>query len=89
MPPKRKPKLTAAERHDRFVKMAHGVGANESPKAFDRAIAKVVKGKPQSSDKRQVVHVDSIRSSDDADEEPNGILHRHCLPRLTVRDWLK
>jgi hypothetical protein len=38
-PPKTgpKPKLTDAERHKRFVDMAHEVDADESPEAFDRA----------------------------------------------------
>ena len=45
MPPKSKPKikLTDAERHKRFVAMAREVEADESPKSFDRAFAKVAK----------------------------------------------
>lgn len=39
---KTKPKLTAAERHKRFVDMAHEVGADESPEAFDRAFKRVI-----------------------------------------------
>jgi hypothetical protein len=37
-----KPKLTDAERHKRFVEMAHKVGASEDPKDFDKAFKKVV-----------------------------------------------
>ena len=32
-----KPKLTDAERHKRFVEMAHEVKASENPKDFDKA----------------------------------------------------
>lgn len=38
-----KPKLTDAERHKRFVKMAREVDASESPKDFDKAFKRVVK----------------------------------------------
>ena len=43
--PKRpaKPKLTAAERHKRFVEMAHEVEADERPKAFDKAFSAITK----------------------------------------------
>jgi hypothetical protein len=41
----RKPKLTDAERHKRFVAMAHEVEASNDPKDFDRAFKKVVPGK--------------------------------------------
>ncbi len=37
-----KPKLTDAERHKRFVDMAHEVEAHESPESFDSAFGKVV-----------------------------------------------
>jgi hypothetical protein len=37
-----KPKLTDAERHRRFVDMAHEVEAQESPEAFDRAFDEIV-----------------------------------------------
>lgn len=40
---KPKPKLTAKERNKRFVDMAHEVGADESPEAFDRAFEKIVR----------------------------------------------
>jgi hypothetical protein len=40
--PQRKPKLTDAERHKRFVEMAREVGASEDPKDFERAFKKVV-----------------------------------------------
>lgn len=38
---KRKPKLTDAERHKRFVENARAIGADESVEAFDRAFKKV------------------------------------------------
>ncbi len=42
--PKRevKPKLTDAERHKRFVDMAHEVEADESAESFEKAFAAVV-----------------------------------------------
>jgi hypothetical protein len=39
-----KPKLTDAERHKRFVDMAHKVEASEDPRDFDKAFKKVVRG---------------------------------------------
>jgi hypothetical protein len=36
-----KPKLTDAERHKRFVDMAHEVEANEAPEEFDKAFRKI------------------------------------------------
>jgi hypothetical protein len=48
---KPKPKLTDAERHKRFVDMAHEVEAEESQEAFDRAFERVVP-LPHSSTKR-------------------------------------
>jgi hypothetical protein len=45
--PKPKPKLTDVERHKRFVDMAHEVGADESPEAFDKAFDKVIGPGPQ------------------------------------------
>jgi hypothetical protein len=48
MPPKKKPKLTDAERHKRFLAMAREVEASESPKAFDKAFKRVTKGRPKS-----------------------------------------
>jgi len=36
-PKPKPPKLTDAERHARFVEMAHEVGVDEDPDAFDRA----------------------------------------------------
>jgi hypothetical protein len=42
---KRLPKLTDAERHKRFVKMAREVEASEDPQAFDKAFKKVVPAK--------------------------------------------
>jgi hypothetical protein len=39
--PKRLPKLSDAERHKRFVDMAHEVEASENPKDFDEAFKKV------------------------------------------------
>jgi hypothetical protein len=41
MTAKRKPKLTDAERHARFVETAKAVDASEDPKDFDRAFEKV------------------------------------------------
>jgi hypothetical protein len=38
----KKPKLTDAERHKRFVAMAREVEASDSPADFDRAFKKVV-----------------------------------------------
>lgn len=43
-PRESKPKLADAERHKRFVEMAHEVGASESPKAFNKAFKRVVRG---------------------------------------------
>jgi hypothetical protein len=50
-----KPKLTDAERHKRFVKMAREVEASDSPKDFDRAFDKVTRRKrgEQKSDQRR------------------------------------
>jgi hypothetical protein len=45
-PPKR-PKLTDAERHARFVETARKVGVDESEGAFDRAFDKVTATRPQ------------------------------------------
>lgn len=39
--PKKKPKLTDAERHKRFVTMAREVEAEETPEAFDKAFKRV------------------------------------------------
>lgn len=44
----RKPKLTDAERHKRFVAMAREVGASEDAKDFDKAFKKVAKPKKRS-----------------------------------------
>jgi len=46
-PIKRNPKLTDAERHERFVDMAREVGASEEPKDFEKAFKKVI-SRPQS-----------------------------------------
>ena len=45
MTTKKKPKLTDADRHKRFVAMAREVEASDSPKSFNRAFARVVKSK--------------------------------------------
>jgi hypothetical protein len=42
-PKPKKPKLTDAERHERFVALAKHVGASENPKDFDRALDAVIK----------------------------------------------
>ena len=41
----KKPKLTDAERHKRFVSMAREVEASDDPKAFERAFRSVVRKK--------------------------------------------
>ena len=38
---KPKPKLTDAERHKRFVRMAREVEASDDPKDFDKAFKKI------------------------------------------------
>jgi hypothetical protein len=47
----KKPKLTEAERHKRFLDMAREVEASDDPKDFDKAFDKVVtpKRKPKDS----------------------------------------
>jgi hypothetical protein len=50
MATKSKPKLTDAERHERFKDMAREVEASNDPKAFDKAFKNVVeKPKPRKS----------------------------------------
>ncbi len=39
----RPPKLTDAERHERFKEMAKEVGASEEPADFDRAFSRIAK----------------------------------------------
>jgi hypothetical protein len=46
---KKRPRLTDAERHKRFLDMAREVEASEDPKDFDKAFSEVVK--PSASDK--------------------------------------
>jgi hypothetical protein len=46
-PVKKKPKLTDAERHERFVDMAREVEASEDPKDFERAFKKVTARSPK------------------------------------------
>jgi len=41
--PQAKPKLTDAERHERFKEMAREVEASEKPEAFDKAFEKVTR----------------------------------------------
>jgi hypothetical protein len=41
----RKPKLTDAQRHARFIETARKVGASEDPKDFDEAFKSVVQPK--------------------------------------------
>lgn len=43
--PDKKPKLTDAERHKRFVDMAREVEASEKPEDFDQAFNKVASPK--------------------------------------------
>jgi len=38
----KKPKLTDADRHKRFVEMAKEVGASDNPKDFDKAFKSIV-----------------------------------------------
>lgn len=45
----RKPKLTDAERHKRFVAMAREVGASEDANDFDKAFKKVAGPKKASA----------------------------------------
>jgi hypothetical protein len=47
--PKRKPKLTDAERHKRFIEMAREVKASEKPEDFDRAFTQVISGAPSAA----------------------------------------
>jgi len=42
----KRPKLTDAERHKRFVAMAREVEASEDPKDFERAFDRVTSAKP-------------------------------------------
>jgi hypothetical protein len=44
--PKRKPRLSEAERHERFKEMAREVQASESPEDFERAF-RAVSGAPK------------------------------------------
>jgi hypothetical protein len=46
------PKLTDAQRHKRFVAMAHEVEASESPKAFDKAFKLVARARPVARPKK-------------------------------------
>lgn len=48
-----KGKLTDAERHQRFVDMAHEVGASEDPQEFERAFKKVVISKDSVSHRKK------------------------------------
>ena len=40
---KQKPKLTDAERHERFIEVAREIGADERPQTFERAFKSVLK----------------------------------------------
>jgi hypothetical protein len=46
---KPKPKLTDAERHERFVEMAREVEASDSPKEFKKAFKRVTCKSPPKS----------------------------------------
>jgi hypothetical protein len=46
-----KAKLTDAERHQRFVDMAHEVDADERPQSFDDAFSRVAIAPPPTKDK--------------------------------------
>jgi hypothetical protein len=47
----RKPKLTDAERHKRFVEMAREVDASEDPMDVDKVFEKIVHAKAQKDQK--------------------------------------
>jgi len=47
-PAKKKPKLTDAERHKRFLEAAKKAEASDDPKAFERAFKKIVPPKQSS-----------------------------------------
>ena len=46
---KKKPRLTDAERHARFVEVARKVEASEAPADFDRAFKKLTKNPPHAT----------------------------------------
>jgi hypothetical protein len=46
LPKEKKPKLTPAERHARFVEVAKKVGASENPEDFEKAFRTIVRLKP-------------------------------------------
>ena len=71
---KDKPKLTDAERHERFVDMAHRVEASDDPKDFDRAFDKVIKPPLPNATRR------SVRTARDA-ERPLPDARRHVPGR--------
>ena len=48
----RKPKMTDAERHKRFLDTARAVEASDDPKDFDKAFDKVVSPKPKANPAR-------------------------------------
>ena len=52
MTEKKKPKLTDAERHKRFLDVARKVEAPDDREAFDRAFDKVVKPIPRNGDSK-------------------------------------
>jgi hypothetical protein len=47
----KKPKLTDAERHKRFLEMAREVGASDNPKDFEKAFQTVVQPKRKAATK--------------------------------------
>jgi hypothetical protein len=49
----RKPKLTDAERHKRFVEMAKQVGASDNPRDFERAFNTVSRSKSKTKATRK------------------------------------
>jgi hypothetical protein len=53
----KRPKLTDAERHKRFLDMAREVGASERPEDFEKAFDRVVKPPiPSSNPKKENGH---------------------------------
>jgi hypothetical protein len=47
--PNKKPKLTDAERHKRFVETANKVGASDNLKDLDQAVEKIATRKPSAT----------------------------------------
>jgi hypothetical protein len=63
----RKPKLTDAERHKRFLEEARRAGASDDPEDFDKAFRKVISKAPNKTASQ--VHHSQNRSRRSRDEE--------------------